>query len=121
VADVMKKNLGAVRNLLQVMVSDGQIVRPSQGLYAAPPDKVAEWEATRGAPGREAPSMEPKRSHAEQLRLSMPHPTYSKNGMYVSCGPDGKIIPIELARWQRMVGTLTEGSKGEGSPAPGVA
>jgi hypothetical protein len=106
--------------LMVAMVREGLIVRPSRGRYAATPADLKVWEATRGVPERGTPPTGHERSHAEQLRLSMPHPTYSRSGMHVSCGENGKIIPLELARWQGLMASLTKAANGEGSPAPGV-
>jgi hypothetical protein len=107
VADVLGKYPHDMSRLLVAMEREGLIVRVARERYAAIPTDLKVWKAARGAPLPGAPRTGPERNKAEQLRLVMPHPTYSKSGMYVTRGRDGAVIPIELARWQRAVGTLT--------------
>jgi hypothetical protein len=121
VADVLGTYPHDMSHLLVAMERDGLIVRVARGRCAAAPRDLKVWEATRGAPLPGAPPRGPERRGARQLRLSMPHPTYSKSGMCVSTGRGGKIIPLELARWQMLMASLTKASNGEGSPARGVA
>jgi hypothetical protein len=68
VADVLGTYPAPMSSRMVAMAWDGLIVRVVRGRYAATPADLKVWEAARGASLPGAPSTEPKRSRAEQLR-----------------------------------------------------